>query len=283
MVRENLYNAFSIECKTLDECLKEAHGHSFFELVYILSGTGVQCINNNQLDYHAGHLFLITPADCHHFDIQSTTTFFILRFNDIYIKDSGIPAEYISKLEYILQNANHRPGCVLKNVEDRLIVKPLVDAILREDLHHDISHYELMQQYVNTLILIVSRNIAKFQGMYVTEYPEEKAVEILQFIQTNIFYPEKLRTEYLGNRFNLSTAYVGRYFKKHTGQTMQDYITHYKTQLIEHRLEYSDKRINEISNEFGFTDESHFNKFFRKQKGLSPKFFRRELKNKIDA
>jgi AraC-like DNA-binding protein len=81
----------------------------------------------------------------------------------------------------------------------------------------------------------------------------------------------------------LSTAYVGRYFKKHTGQTMQDYITHYKTQLIEHRLEYSDKRINEISNEFGFTDESHFNKFFRKQKGLSPKFFRRELKNKIDA
>jgi AraC-like DNA-binding protein len=46
--------------------------------------------------------------------------------------------------------------------------------------------------------------------------------------------------------------------------------------LIEARLKFSDKRINEISGEFGFTDESHFNKFFRKNNGVSPSVYRKE-------
>ena len=51
-----------------------------------------------------------------------------------------------------------------------------------------------------------------------------------------------------------------------------------KTKLIEHRLQFSEKRINEISYEFGFTDESHFNKFFKKQKGNSPSEFRKTVR-----
>ncbi|WP_417940447.1 helix-turn-helix domain-containing protein [Flavobacterium sp. RS13.1] len=33
-----------------------------------------------------------------------------------------------------------------------------------------------------------------------------------------------------------------------------------------------------IAYEFGFTDESHFNKFFRKQKGYSPSEFRKTIR-----
>ncbi|MGS2738325.1 helix-turn-helix domain-containing protein [Sinomicrobium sp. M5D2P17] len=276
MTRENLYEAYSIVYKTMDECPEQGHKHSFFELVYIVSGSGQQCINNNHFDYNEGHMFLITPEDCHSFRIETTTIFFFLRFNNIYIKDSGIPEGYIQKLEYILQNANHRPGCILKNLEDKQIVRPLVEAITREHTNLDISHRELIQQYVNTLILIVVRNIAKFQGLEMSAHTEDKAHNILQFIQSNIFYPEKLRTDFLSEHFNLSNAYLGRYFKKHTGQTMRDYIAQYRTKLIEHRLQHSDKRINEIAGEFGFTDESHFNKFFRKQNGQSPRSYRKK-------
>ncbi|TEB40310.1 AraC family transcriptional regulator, partial [Flavobacterium circumlabens] len=69
--------------------------------------------------------------------------------------------------------------------------------------------------------------------------------------------------------FSVSTAYVGRYFKKHTNDTLQQYIAKYKVNLIEHRIKFSDKRMNEIAYEFGFTDVSHLNKFFRKQRGYS--------------
>lgn len=283
MKLENLHEPFSIEYKTLDEGFRDGHKHSFFELVYIVEGTGIQCINQNQFAYQAGHMFLITPEDCHSFDIKTTTTFFYLRFNDIYIKESGILTSNIQKLEYILQNANHKPGCILKNIVDKQVVKPLVDAIIREYETRDIYNQELIHQYINTLIVLVARNIAKFLHLELSGHMGQRATSILNFIQANIYYPERLRAEYLCTQFNVSVNYLGKYFKQHTGSTLQKYITQYRQTLIEHRLIHSDKRLSEIADEFGFTDESHLNKFFRNNKGVSPKAFRLNGTQRLSA
>ena len=274
MPRENLHEPFTITCKTLDECPKSGHQHNFFELVYILSGTGVQCINKNRFDYHADHMFLITPEDCHSFEIKTTTTFFFLRFNNIYLDKAGLLTENQQRLEFILQNANHRPGCILKNRIDKTLVRPMVEAIVREYANQDLYDKELIKHLVNTLIIVVARNIVKYQQLQVSEQTDARAMDILHYIQNNIYYPDKLRTENLSAHFNISEAYLGRYFKTHTNETMQQYIISYKMKLIEHRLQHSDKRINEIASEFNFTDESHLNKFFKKQKGESPRAFR---------
>ncbi|MBA9072712.1 AraC-like DNA-binding protein [Flavobacterium gossypii] len=278
MRKENLHQPFSITYVTLDVCPKQEHTHTFFELVYIISGTGKQCINQNKFSYFAGHMFLITPEDCHSFEIETTTEFLFLRFNDIYIQNGGLPTENIKRLEYILQNANHQPGCILKNQIDKSLVKPMVDAIVRESINADLFNKELIHQLVNTLIIIVARNIAKYLPEQVNTSTEEKAMDILQYIQSNIYHPEKLKAENISTKFGISNAYLGKYFKRHTNETMQQYIATYKTKLIEHRLQFSDKRINEIADEFGFTDESHLNKFFRKQKGSSPKVYRKTIR-----
>ena len=219
-------------------------------------------------------MFLITPTDCHSFEVMETTTFFFLRFNDIYVRQSGLSSGKIRNLEFILQNANHKPGCILKNLVDKKLVEPLVDAVLRENESPDLYNQELIHQYVNTLIVLVARNIAKFLHIDLNENTNQQTADILNFIQANIYYPEKLRTEYLCSRFTISVNYLGKYFKQQTGSTLQRYITGYRQNLIEHRLIHSDKRLGEIADEFGFTDESHLNKFFKNNKGLSPKSFR---------
>jgi len=274
MKKENLYEPFEIVFKTLDECPKFEHQHTFFELVYILSGTGRQCINQHKFDYHEGHMFLITPQDCHSFDIETTTQFFFLRFNDIYIRSKALQSENIQRLEFILQNANHQPGCILKNQTDKSLVRPIVEAIVREAVNRDIYDREITQQLVNTLIVVVARNIAKYLPETISETSEEKIVDILNYIQHNIYEPEKTRAESLSKHFGISENYLGKYFKKHCNETLQSYISNYRVSLIEHRLKHSDRRITEIASELGFTDESHLNKFFKKQKGVSPKHFR---------
>ncbi|HEY1164073.1 MAG TPA: AraC family transcriptional regulator [Chitinophaga sp.] len=275
MQRENLHEPFSIVFKTLDECPPQEHKHSFFELVYILSGTGMQCINKNRSRYHADHMFLITPDDCHSFDVETTTSFFILRFNNIYIRSKSIHTDNIQRLEFILQHANHQPGCILRNQLDKTLARPIIEAIAREYVQRDLYNKELVQHLVNTLIVVVARNIAKYLPEKVEAGTEEKAMDILQYIQNNIYDPEKIRTEEISRRFGVSESYLGRYFKRHTNETMQQYINNYRLKMVEHRLIHSDMRMGEIVQELGFTDESHLNKFFRKQKGLSPTAFRK--------
>lgn len=274
MNRENLHEPFSIVFKTLDECPKKEHEHNFFELVYILSGTGTQCINNNSFRYHADHMFLITPEDCHAFNIETPTEFFFLRFNNIYLKENDILTNNIQRLEYILQNANHRPGCILKNKPDKALVRSMVEAIIREYLNRDLYNRELVQHLVNTMIVVVARNIARYLPQEVDQQTDEKAMDILQYIQNNIYIPEKIRAGIISKKFGVSGSYLSRYFKNQTQETMQQYITNYRVKMIEHRLMHSNMRMGEIVTELGFTDESHLNKFFRKQKGVSPTAFR---------
>lgn len=275
MHKENLHEPFSIVVKTLDECPKQEHRHSFFELVYILSGAGMQCINKSRFRYHAGHMFLLTPEDCHSFDIETTTEFFFLRFNNIYIQSKSIHTDNIQRLEFILQHANHQPGCILRNQTDKSLVRPMIEAIIREHVNRDIYNRELVQHLVNTIIVVVARNIAKYLPEQVEEGADEKALDILQYIQQHIYEPEKIRTEEISKRFGVSVSYLGRYFKRHTNETMQQYINSYRLKMVEHRLLHSDMRMGEIVHELGFTDESHLNKFFRKKKGISPTAFRK--------
>lgn len=278
MNRETLYEPFSIAFETLDEYPNRDQKHTFFELVYILAGTGTHCINENKFNYYAGHMFLLTPKDCHTFHIGTTTQFFFLRFNNVYIKSHQIRKENIQHLELILNNANQEPGCILKNQTDKCLVKPLAEALLRELINRDMYNQELIEQLVNTLIVIVARNIAKYLPKGVNENTDEKAQDILHYIQSNIYNPEKIKANAIAKQFGVSENYLGKYFKKHTNETMQQYITNYKTRLIEVRLQRSDLRMVEIADEFGFTDESHLNKFFKNQKGMGPREFRNNNK-----
>ncbi|QNF32190.1 AraC family transcriptional regulator [Adhaeribacter swui] len=277
MKKESLHEPFSIVFETLDKDSQREHQHHFFELIFILAGTGYQCINQHQFAYRAGHLFLITPEDCHSFDIHTTTEFFFLRFNNIYLKQSGLHTDNIPRLEFILQNASHQPGCILKNQVDKTLVRPMVEAIIREHVNRDLYNQELIQQLVNTLIVVVARNIAKYLPEQVHTGTDDKALTIINYIQDNIYAPEKTRAEVISQHLGISETYLGRFFKKHTGETLQKYLINYRLKLIEARLQHSDKRMHEIADELGFTDESHLNKFFRKNRGVSPSEFRKAL------
>ncbi|WP_298736087.1 AraC family transcriptional regulator [uncultured Chitinophaga sp.] len=130
-------------------------------------------------------------------------------------------------------------------------------------------------ELVNTIITVVARNIALKLPKNIKENTGEAVLEILHYIQENIFDPKMLRAEMLSKQFSISLSYLGRYFKKQTGETLQHYIANYKLRLVEARLLHSDMTINEIAYEFDFTDESHLNRAFKKHKGMSPTAYRK--------
>jgi len=278
MRKENLYRPFEVDFKVLEHFPRITRSNNFFELIYIVDGTGVQFINNNKFNYRKGNLFLLTPQDTHSFEINTVTKFFFLRFNEYYVQGNAAKDKaLIQRMEYILQNASHRPGCILKNKVDKPLIANLIESVIQEQTNQQIYCDTIITQIVNTIITIVARNIALKLPKNIKENTGETVLEILHYIQENIFDPKKLRAENLGLHFGISLSYLGRYFKKQTGDTLQQYISMYKIRLIEMRLLHSDMRINEIVNELNFADESHLNKMFKKYKGLSPTEYKKQF------
>jgi len=276
VIKENLYKPFEIEFREQTCHSRSGKRNNFFELIFIAEGTGVQFVNKNRFNYRKGNLFLLTPQDTYSFDITTPTKFFFLRFTQHYVQTKTAKDKAAVKhVEYILKNASHRPGCILKNKADKPLIASLIESILQEQTNQQIYYDKVTEQMVDAIITVVARNIALKLPKNIKESTGEPVLEILNYIQENIFEPDNLRVEKLGKHFSISLSYLGRYFKKQTGETLQDYISNYKLRLVETRLLHSDMRINEIAYELSFTDESHLNRIFKKYKGMNPSEFRR--------
>lgn len=273
MARENIYQALEVYYEKIDRCPLRDREFNFFELVYVIAGEGSHAVNGNRIPFQAGDLFLITPQDCHEFDLAGMCEFMVIRFGELYVKEYQWKS--IDHIECLLYYASHLSASVLVHEEDKRLVAQLMQTlqdVLKVEL---IYNEDVIRPIVNAILVIAARNIAQIQVKPLGETADAKIVQILNYIQEHIREPELLKVAVVAKRFGLSETYLGSYFRKQGGESMQAYISAYKIRLIEHRLLFSERRINEIVDEFGFADESHANKFFKRHKGMSMSAFRK--------
>jgi AraC-like DNA-binding protein len=288
MQTQNLYKPFEVEFFRVDECPIKKHKHTFFELAFILEGTGISHVNSNEFEYKTDDLFLILPSHSHYTTVKTTTSFLFIRFNDVYFSPHQYDLKlfpdsnaWLQKLEYILHNFGQLEGpAPIRNTNDRVLIRAIGEALMNESIQPDAFNTELLQQLINTLLTVLARNTSVATASKLAQNGNI-VLDIIHYIHQNICYPDKLRAEQIATHFNLSVNYISEYFKKHSNQNLQQYILSYKMSMIELRLKHSNMRLNEIASDFGFSDESHLTKTFKKNRGLTPSQFRKTISEQL--
>ncbi|MFH6994484.1 helix-turn-helix domain-containing protein [Flavobacterium sp. FlaQc-48] len=273
----NLYHPFELQFLEVSAYEAKERRNTFFEMVFVLEGKGTQIINDHRLPYACDKLFLIFPQDTHSFEVTEKTKFFFIRFHDSYLKTQS--SNWIQKLEFIFHNHNHLPGCILKTVTDKPLLRAMIEALIREENSNFPQQQEVIKQILNTIITIAARNISLMVPF--TPYPSntEPSLDLLNYVHQNIYRPEALKAAKMALVFHVSPTYISEYFKTKTGQSIQQYVMAYKIKLIETRLKFTNMQINEIVYEFGFSDASHLNRLFKKYTGLNPSDFKKQFRN----
>ena len=78
----------------------------------------------------------------------------------------------------------------------------------------------------------------------------------------------------IGAIFGYHPFYISKVLKDKKGTTLRQYIIAYRLKLAKKLLDESAKSVNEISEEFGFNDQSYFTKTFKNAFGMTPKDYR---------
>ncbi|WP_198673838.1 AraC family transcriptional regulator [Chitinophaga alhagiae] len=247
--------------------------NSFFQICIVVNGQGHLGVGSHRTAFRPGSVILLTPDDVHHFELEQPTEFLMVRFSSSYIR--SFEWGKMNQMECVLYYARHLTGCIMRTPADNVLVKSIATSLLHTLEHPDLYQEDVVKHFVNAMIVIAARNIEK-AGPAVSENTDKKLLDIIHYIEEHIFNPAKLKAAELGNAFGVSAGYIGQYFQRRSGETLQHFITQYKLRLIEHRLKFSDMRVNEIAMEFGFADESHLNKYFKKQKGVALTKYRKQ-------
>lgn len=280
MTASRLPTNFQLSIKEYLADSSPLHRHNYFELIYVLEGRGIHVINENQFAYARDDLFLLTPTDSHTFQTHVQSTFCIIDFTASFFERTSPKGEdkpelgyFFKELEYIFQNAVRYQGYIGLNEEDRLFSGMLVRRLIREWDQQVYFREIILQNLVFLLLNIIARYAAE-TGLAPKERAANTAYEMIYYIQHHIYDNDLISLDQLAKQFHLSKDYVGAYFRAHTGKTIKQFILDYKLELAKTRLLHSQLTITQIAAELGFTDESHLNKAFRKQIGLTAKQYR---------
>lgn len=279
----HLFTDIEVTVKELKSSTTGLHKHHFFELIYVLNGSGIHNINENNYEFKKGDVFLLTPEDAHTFKIVVPTHFCIIDFTKSFFTKTANRHEeridisgFFKRLEYIFHNHHSIRGNIIP-ATDKNVFEILIDKLIEEKRNQQLFGEIITQNIVFLLLHFIARNIQRnITNNLKKENAKSKIHDITAFIQQHIYDKEVIRLETLALQFNKSADHLSRYFKAQTGITIKDYITRYKLNLIQTRLKFSDLTISEIADEMNFSDESHLNKVFKKAIGKTAKQFRKE-------
>lgn len=271
MWKENLYQQVEILLREHDEFPIGEHQHSFFEMAYILEGSGTFCAHTVGSErechtYEAGDLFLIPPSRIHVYTIRTHSRYVFIRFTENYVFDSI--GHYVGRALEVQSGFRMQPVPA-----DREAIRRLMELLVEEASGKRALSDMLLSNYVNSLILLTAR------GLDATETgvgPEgDKARNLLLYIEQHIDQPDELRLEALAARFQLSPTYIGRFFKRNFGEDFRLYVSKNRLKRVEELLTGTRMSVKEIASRMGYIDSCYLNKLFRQHHGMTPMDYRK--------
>jgi AraC-like DNA-binding protein len=128
-----------------------------------------------------------------------------------------------------------------------------------------VNQFEVQQRFIGLLGMLHETLVAT----------ETLVVQILRYI--NINYARHITSRSLAEVFSYSTEYIERRVKAVTGMTPHAYLTYRRLYHARRQLERSNLPIGQISECCGFADMSLFFKAFKKEYGINPSTWRKNM------
>ncbi len=245
------------------------------EIMYIYEGQGNFYSEEEHISFVTGDFFLIRKDQDYKIIFNAQTKLYQVRFNE---KTRLLLKELVENSKGLATSPGKTKSPLNRKVslnkEDQVLLIQLFQTLLylTNDKEKNIN---LIFYHLLCVIMISERNLT-YRPIN-KDIPQDKIIirSIIKYINKNIKYPEKLTLQVIADNFNFSINKLGAYFKKETNQSVKQYINACKMEIIGEKIINSEISFSEIAYEYGFVDESHLNKNFKKQFGYSPSEYRK--------
>jgi AraC family transcriptional activator of pobA len=251
--------------------IEKSHRHNFYLLVLFTDGTGTHEIDFDSYEIKRGSLFVLQPGQIHNWKLSEDIDGFIvfysqesynLYFGNKKIEDYSFYQSVKSSPELFFEEEELQEIEVyfklMKNESESVKTKQK-DKILNL---LDIINIEISRKYLpesNHKTPVYNHKINQFEKLIDTYFKTEKSPS---------FYASKM---------SITLKHLNRICKSLLNKTATELITERVILEAKRLLIDKNKSISQIADELNFENYSYFAKLFKKENGISPSEFRRNL------
>ena len=231
-----------------------ARRHDYYEIEYIVEGSGTVTINDISYPFSIGSAFLITPVDFEQIQISDDTIVKSITFKSDSIDEKLV--DYITSSIFI-ENYSY-------NFFD----------ILSETTSNNLIFKQLYYKYILNSILIDLINISGLGDRMaeVTRIPEP-IKKAFRYIYTN--FKTSLTLEDVSNHVGLTPNYFSALFHKEFGVPFKQYLIDMRLNYATRLLVSTNQSITDICYISGFSNFANFSRSFKYRFGISPVQYRK--------
>lgn len=271
---------FSEEVKTYHD----AHAHEFIEIVYFVSGSGVHTVEGRDEEVSAGDLFLINANVIHKIKPNKDNPLTVLNciFEPLSIDNS------FKDCKNFVDVAFYYTLHTLHDIEPKNYIK------LRGIKHGKIENllYEMHDEYIEKesgyihvlktdlfkLLIYIFRFYRNDSSQRQDDNLYKKLIVQNTFTYIKDHYNEDIKCENIAKQNYVSIGYLNKIFKEVTESTILKTIQNIRINKACDLLESTNKSIETIFMETGYSDKKFFYQLFKRMKGMSPGEYRKKFK-----
>lgn len=183
------------------------------------------------------------------------------------LKEELATAEQLDSVMALLQSSGIE---MLHDVSKRLPVNDIHRMLQRlgRNTSQTLTASELLQGFENW-----TKDLADM-CIRLDQHSDRTAVERAKaFIHQHV--QEAITIEQVAAHVYMNPTYFCAYFKKHTKETVLQYVTKQRLELAKRKLEDTDDKVTIIADSVGYHDHKYFSKLFKKHTGFAPSEYRR--------
>jgi AraC family transcriptional regulator, transcriptional activator of pobA len=251
------------------------HHHSFYELHYVFKGNVHTAIDGVEKKIKENQFYIICPDAFHSHEQKEELSHvgLALRWEIEHIgmekKDLGV----FNKLDRFVNNMNNSFFQVYD--DDGGFIKRISYLL---ELHENGCNLLEKQLFLfQVLVYLVNHFLKDNKEVAINNnqcFIETNIVnDVIKFIEEN--YSQDIGVNDIADAVHLSYSYLSKLFKNYEKVTLNEYLTSVRLRKARKLLKCSDKSIEVISRETGFTSIYYFSAVFKKQIGKSPNEYRK--------
>ena len=256
------------------------HRHRDCELNFISNGAGVRRIIGDSIETIGPYeLVLVTGENLEHVWEQGTCTSEDIREITIQFSPDLFDAGLLSKNQFesirkMFDQA--RQGLSFPQEAIMKVYSKLDTIALESDSFVQVLH---CIQILHELSQFEGRKLATSAFAKAPRHSESQRVEaIKEYIHSH--YAEPLTLNGIADHISMSPSSCSRFFRKHAGRTVTDYIVDVRLGNASRALVDTNESVSVICYACGFNNLSNFNRIFKAKKGMTPREFRHLYKKK---
>lgn len=243
--------------------------------------SGVIMYGRTRYDHDNGSMIFIKPRQIIEFkSVEYDEDAFIIFIHEDFLHGHFLHTE-ISKYAFFDYEANE--ALHLSPREEQIMWDLFFKIEAEYRTNPDEYSREIMLTHIDSILKYSQRfykrqfiNRAALSGKTVSKFNDALAA----YFKNGSLLSRGLPTvNVLASQLNLSPRYLSDLLKQETGKTAIELIHIYLVNEAKNRLKSDDQSVSEIAYELGFENLPYFSRLFKKETGVSPKQFKKQLAN----